>query len=97
MFQTNSNIFQAKNISCTKMNLLVFHQHLITMGDGVFVILKCANCLFLGGLRVANPTIRLMISVCPSVTFWLFDGHHFVNSITTKTTALTSQCVMSMN
>ena len=62
---------------------------------------------FLGGLRVTNPTIRLMISVCPSVrlsvrpsvhpsvTFWLFDGPHF--DISTKTTALTSQCVMSMN
>ena len=24
---------------------------------------------FLGGLRVTNPTIRLMISVCPSVRF----------------------------
>ena len=25
------------------------------------------------------------------------DGYHFVNSISTKTTALTSQCVMSIN
>ena len=67
-----------------------------------FVLLaSCIKDRFLGGLRVTNPTIRLMISVCPSVRpsvrFWLFDGPHFVNSISTKTTALTSQCVMSMN
>ena len=42
------------------------------------------NKVILGGLHVANPTIRLTIFVCPSITYWLFQELQFVNSMTTK-------------